>query len=236
MVEVEAMIERSGSLSVNEKIERSTHEERIRRGLIAWTEAGQSLAFIRDNRLYRDEFSTFEEYVEAFWDQKRDWAYKLIGSSEVAKILHSHEYNPENKGQARSLIPLKHEPNKLIAAWDSAIEDSKNGRPTELEVKAAVAKIQPKRANVSEGDTPIVTGDRLAEYFGQPVTVLKVEGDRVKVEAKNGDRFTAFRTEVALQPKKTREQVLEDLLREVLMVNVELPRDLVKRIESAIGL
>ena len=60
MVEVEAAIERSGSLSVNEKIERSTHEERIRRGLIAWTEAGQSLAFIRDNRLYRDEFATFE--------------------------------------------------------------------------------------------------------------------------------------------------------------------------------
>ena len=235
MVEVEAIVERSGSLSVNEKIERSTHEERIRRGLIAWTEAGQSLAFIRDNRLYRDEFSTFEEYVEAFWDQKRDWAYKLIGSSEVAKILHSHEYKPENKGQARSLIPLKHEPNKLISAWDSAIEDSKNGKPTELEVKAAVAKILPKRANVAEGDTPIVTGDRLSEYVGQPVTVLKVEGDRVKVEAKNGDRFTAFRTEVALQPKKTREQVLEDLLREVLMINVELPRELVKRIESEIG-
>ena len=235
MVEVEAVIERSGSLSVNEKIERSTHEERIRRGLIAWTEAGQSLAFIRDNRLYRDEFSTFEEYVEAFWDQKRDWAYKLIGSSEVAKILHSHEYKPENKGQARSLIPLKNEPNKLISAWDSAIEDSKNGKPTELEVKAAVAKILPKRANVAEGDTPIVTGDRLSEYVGLPVTVLKVEGDRVKVEA-NGTQFTAFRTELIAQPKKTREQVLEDLLREVLMINVELPVELVKRIEGAIGL
>ena len=235
MIEVEAAIERSGSLSVDEKIELSRHEERIRIGLTAWTEAGQSMAYIKDNLLYRDEYRTFEEYVESFWDQPRDWAYKLIGSSAVAKILYDKTYTiAKNKTQVEPLIPLIDQPNKLISAWDSAVEASKDGTPTTLQVKTAAAKLIPKRANVSEGDTPIVTGDRLSEYVGLPVTVLKVEGDRVKVEW-NGAQFTAFRTELIAQPKKTREQVLEDLLREVLMVNVELPRELVKRIEGAIG-
>ncbi len=224
----------SNELSVDEKIERSQCEERIRRGLIAWNEAGQSLALIRDSRLYRDEFSTFEEYCEVFWNKSRDWAYKLIGSSEVARILQTNVHKPPiNQGQVRSLIPLIDEPKKLISAWDSAVESSFDGSPTGLEVKAAVAKIAPKKAIVIEGDTPIVTGDRLSEYSGQVVTVLKVEGDRVKVQA--GEReFTAFRTELIAQPQKTREQILEALLIEVLGFSNILPVELIVRIEAIV--
>jgi hypothetical protein len=48
-----------------------------------FVEIGLALATIRQRRLYRLEFATFEEYCRARWGFSRRRAYQLIASARV---------------------------------------------------------------------------------------------------------------------------------------------------------
>ena len=59
----------------------------IKRGKKAFVEVGTALAEIRDAKLYRQEFKTFEEYCSKKWDLCRKSAYILMDAAEVKKGL-----------------------------------------------------------------------------------------------------------------------------------------------------
>ena len=59
------------SLTPLESATLATYETVIQQGLESFVEVGNALAAIRDNRLYRSEHDTFEEYCQAKWSLNR---------------------------------------------------------------------------------------------------------------------------------------------------------------------
>ena len=61
-------------------------EKVIAKGQKTFVEVGLALAEIRDLRLYKREYSGFEEYCQKKWGWKQRYAYRLIDGAEVAKV------------------------------------------------------------------------------------------------------------------------------------------------------
>jgi len=64
-------------------------EATINAGKASWLAVGQALSEIKENRLYRQYHSTFEDYCQKRWGWGRIRAFQLIKSSAVAKALPS---------------------------------------------------------------------------------------------------------------------------------------------------
>jgi hypothetical protein len=98
-------------------------EQTIARGLKSFLEVGMALKAIRDRRLYRQRYSTFEEYCARRWDFSRPRAYELVAASEVVADLSAiadTEALPENEAQARPLTRLKDAATRQ-RAWHTAV-------------------------------------------------------------------------------------------------------------------
>lgn len=53
----------------------------------AWKQNGILLLKIRDENLYKDEYGTFELYLEKRWDYDRSRGYQLINAAEMSKKM-----------------------------------------------------------------------------------------------------------------------------------------------------
>lgn len=62
-------------------------ERDIEAGQRTFIKMGTALAEIRDNRLYKSQFKTFEEYCREKWNFSRAHAYRLIDAAEIAEKL-----------------------------------------------------------------------------------------------------------------------------------------------------
>jgi hypothetical protein len=83
--------------------------------------AGEALARIRDDELYRETHSTFAAYVRERWNMTRDYAYKSIAAAEVKTSLYTDRIQdqplPQSEWQARPLAALLAQPEVLREAW-----------------------------------------------------------------------------------------------------------------------
>ena len=50
-------------------------------------EVGKALADIRDSRLYRSDYDTFEAYCKEKWGWGKSYSYNLINAAGVVKSL-----------------------------------------------------------------------------------------------------------------------------------------------------
>jgi hypothetical protein len=67
----------------------------------------QALLTIRNERLYRADYSTFEEYCVKLWGMKRHYANRLIGAVGVIDNLGPIGPIPVTESQARSITRLE---------------------------------------------------------------------------------------------------------------------------------
>jgi hypothetical protein len=74
-------------LSTVEAKEFKKCESTIATGLKAFLAVGEALFKIRDNRLYRREYESFEDYLRRKWKISRTRGYQLIDAAKVAKDL-----------------------------------------------------------------------------------------------------------------------------------------------------
>ena len=81
------IIETSTRLTIREQRAFDRAERKIARGLKSFLEVGMALKEIRDKRLYRQEYDTFEEYCIRRWELSRPRAYELCAASEVVADL-----------------------------------------------------------------------------------------------------------------------------------------------------
>jgi hypothetical protein len=139
----------TSALAAAQRQELEALEQTIERGLATFIEVGQALAEIRESRLYRAGFDTFEDYCRERWGMERAHAYRQIEAAQVAAVLSPNGDIPANEAQARELARLKDEPEKLAEAWEEA---SSNGAPTAGKVHEAVQKVA----------RPTPEGDKLA--------------------------------------------------------------------------
>jgi hypothetical protein len=80
-------------------------EATITRSLL---EAGVALAEIRDLRLYRRAYATFEDYCIERWGFTRSYAYRQIAAADVTAKLSPIGYAPPNEGVAREFARIQH--------------------------------------------------------------------------------------------------------------------------------
>lgn len=103
-------------LSVEQAGELEYCEARIRAGLKTFVEVGKALAKIRDSRLYRQNFETFETYCSERWGFEKRTAYQFIAGARVVANVRNCAHLPENEAQARPLTRLEPEEQKQV--WE----------------------------------------------------------------------------------------------------------------------
>jgi hypothetical protein len=104
-------------LNVVERRSLESLEKVIERGVESFLATGSALKEIRDQRLYREGHKTFEAYVKARWEFQKDYANKLIGSSEMKQKMNTMvSVSDADKIQnERQLRELKSVPDESLA-------------------------------------------------------------------------------------------------------------------------
>lgn len=111
----------------------------IRENLIACFDVGAALLEIRNSKLYRQDFDTFEEFCQVQYKIGKSSAYRLIEASEVrAKLEPEQAELVTNESQARALANVPPEKREEVLAKAAA-----NGPVTAASIEQA-AKPPPK--------------------------------------------------------------------------------------------
>lgn len=144
-VQAVAVAAESGALlGTAEQADLARCEAAIARGLQTFIEVGEALAEIREKRLYRAAFGTFEDYCREKWGIGASRARQIIGAAAVAGTIESvTAVTPANEAQMRPLAGLPAEQQR--AAWSQAVETA-GGQPTAKQVEQAVQTVTPPPA------------------------------------------------------------------------------------------
>lgn len=135
------------ALTVPEVDRKAQLEATIERGMQTFVEVGLALMEIRDGRLYRAEFGTFEEYCQERWGWGRAHAYRLIDAAQVVENVSNWRQNvaPATESQARPLAALP--PAQQREAWERVLETAPNGKITAAIVTQAAQAIRQERTD-----------------------------------------------------------------------------------------
>ena len=100
-----------------------------------FVEVGLALARIRDARLYRAEFQTFEAYCQTQWHYARSYVYHLISAAQLFTQVFADGNGPKpsRESQLRPLRGLS--PEQAQLAWERAAQNAGKGRITARLVK-----------------------------------------------------------------------------------------------------
>lgn len=134
----------SGPLTVGEGKRLRDCEKRIERGMTTFIDVGAALMEVRNSRLYRESFATFEDYCQERWQLSKPHASRLIVGAEVAQAMVPTGTAPANERVARALAPLRDQPDVMQQAWREVLD--RNGeQPTESVVREVVEKYKPSK-------------------------------------------------------------------------------------------
>jgi hypothetical protein len=111
-------------------------EKVIHEGELAYVEVGKALQEIQKGKLYKDKYSTFEEYCEKRWGFSRQTAYEYMNAAAVAANVSSNLHNRPSKTQALVLSALDPDQQKEVEA-DTDFADT-----TVKELKEKIAKVR----------------------------------------------------------------------------------------------
>jgi hypothetical protein len=143
----------SGALDKQQAVTLQQCEEVIQRGVETFIEVGNALLTIRDQRLYRAEFSTFNEYCQERWGMHRRHADRLVEAADIAENLRPIGLIPQSESQVRPLVGLPPEVQKQV--WVEATLTAPNGKVTAAHVEVIAAPHKPKRHPKSQPPPPL---------------------------------------------------------------------------------
>ena len=83
-------------------------ERVIHEGLNTFYDVGKALSEIRESRLYRMKYATFEDYCKQKWGMSRRRGYEMIAAAAVVDNVRNsaHELLPENEAQANEIASI----------------------------------------------------------------------------------------------------------------------------------
>lgn len=154
----------------------------IKQGLGTFLEVGEALSEIREKKLYRVEFTTWDKYLEQKHGIQRQYASRLINAKsimgELEEMLPTGDISilPQNESQMRPLSRLK-SPEDRKKAWGEAVAAAAGHHPTQVLVAEKVSGLIPaRREPVSE-----VTATVIAETvtIGETKTAILRDGSEV---------------------------------------------------------
>lgn len=137
-------------------------EETIRSGMRTFFDVGSALQEIRDGLLYREAFSTFEEYCKQRWEFTRAKAYYLIAAKRISENLSTIvDIQPQTESQVRPLAKLNEKQQRDV--WAAAV-----ARAPEVDgVKHVTAKLVSTVVNEMK-KPPAADGDSEATETDEP--------------------------------------------------------------------
>jgi DNA-binding NarL/FixJ family response regulator len=102
----------------HEQRELETQERLIEQGIRTFWRVGQALKTVRDKRLYRERYPTFDQYCQKRWGLGRQYAYRMIDGAAVIEDLSpiGDSMLPANEAQVRPLTRLK-DPEERRTVW-----------------------------------------------------------------------------------------------------------------------
>jgi hypothetical protein len=116
-------------------------EHVIEEGVQTFVNVGRALLVIRNQRLYRQSYATFEAYCRERWDLSRTYAYQLIGASEVVdEVAAVSDVVPANEAQVRPLVSLP--PEQRVEVWQEAVDTAPPSGITAAHVKRVVTQVK----------------------------------------------------------------------------------------------
>lgn len=148
----------AAKLDTKEKASLERHERTIAHGLSCFQEVGAALMAIRDGRLYREQFKTFEAYLENKWGIGRAHAYRLIEARKIVATLSPQGDNktvvlPTQEAVVRPLVGYK--PEDQQAAWTAVVAKAGDGPVTAKLVKAEMANYVPTNLRKNRAKAPV---------------------------------------------------------------------------------
>ena len=140
-------------LNIDESHELERCEVVIKQGLQTFIEVGQALMTIKEKRLYRISFKTFEDYCTHKWGMVQQSATRLIRAYETVTNLQSEPMGsllPESERQARPLTSLEPEIQKEV--WKEVVKQSEETRQpiTAAKVQSVVNDWKPVNQEIKE--------------------------------------------------------------------------------------
>lgn len=168
--------EQAGSLTVIERESLVAYEETITRGMHTFVEVGNALAEIRDGRLYREYYSTFEDYCRERWEMSKTQANRLIGSACVVESLTPiGVILPATESQARPLTAIPME--QVGEVWQEAVDTAPRNEKNEPVITAKHVSETVERRKGADKITPHVarnTGNN--EWYTPPEFIEAARG------------------------------------------------------------
>lgn len=144
-----AKIEKLQPLTRDELRWLKSNERVIEAGKRSFMEVGHALEEIRDNRLYRAHYRTFDAYLAKRWGFSRAYASKVISGARTASVLSTKvdkmNVEPTTETQVRPLKALPE--SKRKEAWNRAVAKAGNCVPSERTVREVVIEMQPAKVS-----------------------------------------------------------------------------------------
>lgn len=190
------------ALSAAELAELASCETVIEHGLKVFQAVGLALLTIREKRLYRAKFNSFEQYCQYQWGFSDEHARRLMRGAEVVENLAGTPpiggVLPGNEAQVRPLLSLT--PDQQREAWQRAVETAPGGKVTAAHVEQVAQPYKPvtgRRSGVNfagegvepdldENGQPLVRRDSLTPLDVPPGTWVRWHGKRFVVKGYNG--------------------------------------------------
>lgn len=142
-------------LTQDEKKEFKKYEKVIQNGWSNFIEVGRALASIRDKRLYRGEFHSFNEYCLVKLQFTRSTADRQICAAEFAGYLKEIGLEVPSESHLRPLYRLNKE--EAQRAYQQAVEKAGNDPVTAKLVDEEAITIKPSATKPKKNTTPIAS-------------------------------------------------------------------------------
>ena len=151
----------------------------IERGLKGFKEAGMALMRIKEQKLYKEYYATYEEYCKQRWGFSPQHANRLISAFVLTDKMKSETTGsvvPESERQARVLL-RSNDPTKL---WEEAQKKTDKEQPTAKEIEA-VMKSSKKKEEIIDAEiteTPIPTHQEAVDLLLTVEEILQTPYER----------------------------------------------------------
>jgi len=184
-------------LNIEESHELERCEVVIKQGLQTFIEVGQALMTIKEKRLYRINFKTFEDYCVGMWAFKRSEAYRLIDASVVISNLSPiGDILPKTESQTRPLTSLEPEIQKEV--WKEVVE-THGENITATKVQSVVNDWKP-------------VNQEIKEVKNQPMFAISTPEELLKKAKEVAKERAEVKRQIIDQKGSTEEIPLVDLL------------------------
>ena len=153
-------------LNIEESHELERCEVVIKQGLQTFIEVGQALMTIKEKRLYRISFKTFEDYCIERWAISKPRAYQLIEAANVMIGLSTIvDVLPKSESQVRPLTSLEPEIQKEV--WKEVVKQSEETRQpiTAARVQEIVEHWKPLNEEVKEAKEMPIFSNSISEII-----------------------------------------------------------------------